>query len=185
MDDSELRAALERNHVASYGWALHCCAHDPQLAEDVLQTVYLKVLDGRARYDGRAAFQTWLFAVIRCTAADERRKSFLRKLCLMEYLRQERSATVENDAAHSMDSAQTQAWFRETLSRLPKRQQEILHLVFYQDMSVQQASEVMGVSVGSARTHYERGKQRLREWIEESERFDERRSTRRTDQATV
>lgn len=185
MDESELRVALERLHVASFGWALHCCARDAHVAEDVLQTTYLKVLNGRARYDGRAAFQTWLFAVIRRTAADERRRGLLRRLLLMEYHREQPTAAVENEAAGSMDVARSQQWFRAALSRLPRRQQEVLHLVFYQEMSVQQAAEVMGVSVGSARTHYERGKQRLRQWLEESERLDERGSTRQAGPATV
>jgi RNA polymerase sigma factor (sigma-70 family) len=45
---------------------------------------------------------------------------------------------------------------------LSQRQQEIIHLVFYQEMSVQEAAAVLGMPVGTARTHYERGKARLR-----------------------
>src|SRR5262249_60643821 len=82
MTDSELRAALEIHHSESYGWALNCCAHSSVEAEAVLQTVYLKVLMGKARYDGKASFKTWLFAVIRRTAADERRRPMLRRLLL-------------------------------------------------------------------------------------------------------
>jgi DNA-directed RNA polymerase specialized sigma24 family protein len=72
MTDSELRAALELHHSENYGWALNCCARSSVDAEAVLQTVYLKVLMGKARYHGKASFKTWLFAVIRRTTADER-----------------------------------------------------------------------------------------------------------------
>jgi len=82
MTDSELRAAMETHHSESYGWALSCCARSSVEAEAVLQTVYLKVLMGKARYDGKASFKTWLFAVIRRTAADERRRQVLRHLSL-------------------------------------------------------------------------------------------------------
>src|SRR5512145_386924 len=82
MTDSELRAALETHHSESYGWALVCCARSSLDAEAVLQTVYLKALMGKARYDGKASFKTWLFAVIRRTAADERRRQILRRLSL-------------------------------------------------------------------------------------------------------
>ncbi len=80
MDEAELRVQLEQHHTLSHGWALSCCSRDPDLAEDALQTAYLKILQGRARYNGRAAFKTWLFAVIRMTALDERRRQWLRFL---------------------------------------------------------------------------------------------------------
>ena len=83
MDDVELRLQLERVHADCFGWAMACCGRDRDDAEEVLQTVYLSVLDGRARYDARSNFRTWLFGVIRRTAASERRRTWLRGLLLM------------------------------------------------------------------------------------------------------
>ena len=60
---------LEELHPASYRWAVTCCRGDREEARDVLQTVYVDVLEGRARFDGLAGVRTWLFAVIRRTAA--------------------------------------------------------------------------------------------------------------------
>ena len=173
MDESELRAQLEQFHPVSYGWALSCCSRNPMEAEDILQTAYLKILDGRARFDGQAAFKTWLFAVIRHTALDEQRRRWLRWLRLDGY-RQERDDEVQ-PAAHGDGLEQTERvqLFRETLAKLPRRQQEVLHLVFYQDLTIEDAAGVMGVSLGSARTHYARGKQRLGDWLQQSEHFDE------------
>ena len=56
MDDVELRLQLERVHADCFGWAMACCNRDRDDAEEVLQTVYLSVLDGRARYDARSTF---------------------------------------------------------------------------------------------------------------------------------
>ena len=173
MDEAELRAQLEEHHAVSYGWALACCARAPELTEDVLQTAYLKILQGRARYDGRATFKTWLFAVIRMTAADERRRQWLRHFRLSGYEPDRGSGIQLPERGDRLDQSARLHAFQQALARLAKRQQEVMHLVFYQNLSLQEASEVMGVSLGSARTHYERGKRSLRAWLEKSEHFDE------------
>src|SRR6476660_8238037 len=80
MDIAELKDELEKLHSASFGWALNCCRRDHAEAEEVLQTVYLKILEGKARFRGEASLKTWLFAVIRKTAIGEYRKRVLRKL---------------------------------------------------------------------------------------------------------
>jgi len=161
------RAHLESHHAASFAWALSCCRYDHVEAEDVLQAVYLKVLDGRAVYDGRAAFRTWLFSVIRNTAASQRRWSIFRRLrsIPLDHGSREFRSQAEGPAALAARSECAERLLR-ALAQLPRRQREVLHLVFYQELTIAEAALVAGISVGSARTHYERGKKRLRERME-------------------
>src|ERR671929_1875252 len=83
MDIAELKSELEKLHSASFGWALSCCRRDHAAAEEVLQTVYLKILEGKALYRGESSLKTWLFAVIRKTAATEYRRKLLRGMHLL------------------------------------------------------------------------------------------------------
>ena len=162
MEISELKAELEKLHQASFGWALSCCRHNRADAEEVLQMVYLKILQGKAIYRGESKLQTWLFAVIRKTAITERRKQVLRSLRTL-------GSTDENSSSEpevELEWSELQRRFRQALAGLPKRQRETLHLVFYQDLSVAEAAEVMNIAIGSARRHYERGKKRLRESLD-------------------
>lgn len=163
--DRALLDHLAECHEAGFAWALNCCGRDPAAAEDVLQESYLKVLDGRARWDGRAAFRTWLFAVIRRTAADHRRRSLLGRLRLVPLDQSTAAAgpTPDEDA----EAAERRDQLAIALRRLSARQCEVLLLVFYHGQTVEEAAEVMGIGVGSARTHYERGKRRLRELLDE------------------
>ena len=166
MEIAELKVELEKLHSASFGWALSCCGRDRGEAEEVLQTVYLKILEGKARFRREANLKTWLFAVIRNTAISEHRRSLLRRLRLTA----EREATTEQVSIYEtptegFERSETQAQFQNALKSLPARQREALHLVFYEDLSLREAAEVMRVSIGSARQHYERGKKRLRETL--------------------
>jgi RNA polymerase sigma factor (sigma-70 family) len=74
--------------------------------------------------------------------------------------------TLADDRARPDDFESARA-LHAALAQLPGRQREILHLVFYQDMSIAEAAEVTEIGVGSARTHYERGKARLRAILED------------------
>jgi len=159
-----LAAELEALHSRSVGWALAIARWDEDEASDLLQAVYLKVLEGRARFEGRAQFSTWLFGVIRLTAVERRRKRARRMGLLREHL-DPRSAVVAPDEGISIESAR----LRTALRALPTRQREVLHLVFYSDLSIREAAEVMGVGLGTARVHYARGKKRLRAELEKEE----------------
>lgn len=173
MNNYELRGELEKHHRESYGWALSCCARDPAEAENVLQSVYLKALEGKARFDGRASFKTWLFAVIRRTAIDERRRQWLRRFRMDRYGESVDRAVCGESPDEAIYRSEISALFRRALAKLAQRQREVLQLVFYHDLSLAEAAEVMGVSLGSARTHYQRGKQRLRRLMEGVEISDE------------
>src|SRR5215510_8710051 len=170
MEIADLKAELEKLHPASFGWALSCCRRDREEAEEVLQTVYLKILEGKARFRGEAAFKTWLFAVIRKTAAGEYRRRVLRSLRLITGAEQPSdSASREMGPAATLEKSEIQIRFQTALKSLPARQREALHLVFYEDLSLREAADVMGISIGSARQHYERGKKRLRETLDRAE----------------
>lgn len=167
MSRARLEDDLAELHAASFGWALGCCNGDRGEAEDVLQAAYLKVLDGRARFDGGSAFKTWLFAVIRRTAAEKRRSRWMRALALDRWLTGRAQPAPVPDPERLASRSEAALRLRESLRVLPARQRELLHLVFYQDLSLEEAAQVVGVSLGSARTHYHRAKLRLRRLLDE------------------
>jgi RNA polymerase sigma-70 factor (ECF subfamily) len=170
MELTELKPELERLHVASFGWALSCCQRDHAEAEDVLQLVYLKILQGKARYRGEASFKTWLFAVIRKTALSERRASLRRLLhSIVSPTRLTERPSFAAEPLAALEQSEMQVRFQLALNTLPPRQREVLHLVFYEDLTLRETAAVMGVSIGSARQHYERGKKRLRVLLDRDE----------------
>ncbi|WP_236518273.1 RNA polymerase sigma factor [Sandaracinus amylolyticus] len=159
-----LRTELETLHPSSFAWAMTCCDRVRAEAEDVLQSAYAKVIAGEARFDGRARFRTWLFGVIRITAREHRRRSVLRALGLSR-LRAEPVHTSTPSGEELTEASLRARALVEALAALSERQREVLHLVFYEDLTVREAADVMGVSSGTASLHYDRGKQRLAELL--------------------
>jgi len=166
MDRTELERELERLHADSWGWALACTGRDRAVAEDALQNAYLRILSGRVRFEGRSRFKSWLFGVIRLTAMEELRRT-----------NRWRAGGSELDVSGAIDpspgadiraeQAERNAALVAAMEVISPRQREVLQLVFYHGMTIEEAAGVMGVSVGSARTHYERGKKALAEQINE------------------
>ena len=164
----DVECELERLHEESFAWALSCCAWDRAEAEDVLQVTYVRVISGKARFDGKSRFRTWLFGVIRLVAMERRRRTSRRARLAAEVVRGQ-VARQPADAQARLERGEQAAMLRAALARLPERQREVLHLVFYEGLTVAESADVMGVGVGSARTHYARGKARLRQLLSEVE----------------
>ena len=170
MNLDELEPRLEALHAASFAWTLACCDGRREEAEEVLQTTYLEILEGRARFNGGSSLKTWLFAVIRRTAANRRRRRWYRKLLLARWAEgrhDDRAAgpTPEDE----LRQAQQRRRIRRGLEAVSKRQRQVLELVFYHDLSVRQAAGVLGVGLGTARVHYERGKKALSRALREED----------------
>jgi RNA polymerase sigma factor (sigma-70 family) len=166
VDHVDLATQLEALHPQCFGWALACCDNRREDAEDVLQDVYVGVLDNGLRFNGRSTLKTWLFGVIRHKARARSRRERLRAFLGVQHAsRIDTPAPApppDNDALASERRDRTLG----ALAQLPPRQNEVLRLVFYHNLTIEEAARVMAVSLGSARVHYDRGKKRLAALLE-------------------
>ncbi len=163
MDRSQLERELERHYADVWTWALSCCRWDPTSAEDVLQEAFSRILGGQARHDGKSAFRTWLFGVVRIVALEYRRSWKRNEITT--------SSDGGNPGAGVSDSpnpdqeterAELSQRVQDALAILPRRQREVLELVFFRDHSLAEAAKIMGIREGTVSTHYKRGKRRLK-----------------------
>jgi hypothetical protein len=52
-----LETILKELHPEAYHWSRQCCSFDEDKAKDVLQLVYLKILEGKAVYKEKSQDQ--------------------------------------------------------------------------------------------------------------------------------
>ncbi len=149
-------SALEAIHGQVFGWALSRCDFDRAAAEDLVQQAYVELLSGSARFDNKSSLKTFVFAVVQNLS----RSRFRRLSSRLRHAKRIEAEPVEHVA---LEPADEQGGVWKAVLRLPARQRDIIELVFCRDMTVEEASAVMGVSVGTARVHYDRAKKALRD----------------------
>ncbi len=150
------RSALEAIHGQVFGWALSRCNYDNAAAEDLVQQAYVELLTGRARFDAQSTLKTFVFGVVQNLARSRMRRLATRLRLVQTYL----VADEPSDAADEHDIETTGIW--RAVRDLPARQRDIIELVFCREMTIEEASRVMGVSVGTGRVHYDRAKKALK-----------------------
>ena len=149
------KTALEALHGQLFGWALSRCGYDEATAEDLMQQAYVELLSGRARFDNKSTLKTFVFGVVQNLARSRFRRQNTR-LRLIDSYWEEQVETTGDD--HEQVNLKV-VW--EAVESLPQRQRDITELVFIRDMTIAEASQVMGVSLGTGRAHYDRAKKSL------------------------
>ena len=160
MSDHSLEARLKAHHEAAFQWALFCCGGAREDAEEALQEAYLRALDGRACFAGRARFQTWLFALIRRVASEQRRQLY-RRVYRWCQRRETQPAALEPSPERRYLDGERAALLDRALGRLSARQRSLIELVCYHEHTLREAAEILSIPIGTARTHYARGKAHL------------------------
>lgn len=155
------KTELEAIHGQLFGWALSRCGFDPATAEDLMQQAYVELLSGRARFDNKSTLKTFVFGVVQNLARSGFRGHKKRLRLVDKFTTEQDDSTEDNHDHHNWNIV----W--EAVVTLPQRQRDITELVFIRDMTIEEASAVMGVSLGTGRVHYDRAKKALAEKLAE------------------
>ena len=94
------------------------------------------------RIHGRSSLRTWFFSVVRRTAWEQRRRLWVREFLLARWSRQT-ALEPAREPDEALRSSEESHALRQALAALPTRQREVLHLVFYQELTIEEAAKVL------------------------------------------
>jgi RNA polymerase sigma-70 factor (ECF subfamily) len=159
--DKLSREVLKRHHDDAFKWAMSCCYYDHDRARELMQLAYLEILEGRAVFNGSADLRTWLFAVLRNLASKNSRsrqsgENLLSKL-KTKLLQDETYCDVSDHLA--VQEKVKDIW--SSIGTLSMIQRQIVELVYYRDFTLEETAKILGLRIGTARTHFHRAKKSL------------------------
>lgn len=145
-----------------FRWSIVITA-DSDDAEDITQQVSLALHRKLRQFEGRSAFSTWLYRIVRNTALESRRRArFSREVSFDENVAEGSLSRVTEDRLQELHDARSVELIRALFVTLPPRQRELIDLVDTQGFKVVEAAEMMEIEPETARVHLLRARRTLR-----------------------
>ncbi len=136
---------------------------DRELADEVIQDVFLMVWRSAARFDAeRAGVATWLLVMARSRSVDALRKT-RRTVAGESWEELAVPVAAPGDVAEDAAGRLEQDAVRHAVARLPAHQREALTMVYLDGLSGQEAAKRQQVPLGTLKTRLRLGLAKLRD----------------------
>jgi RNA polymerase sigma-70 factor (ECF subfamily) len=167
---------IVRRHQRQVYRVLFLLTRDAEAADTLTQETFLRAYQGRSSFRGECATHTWLLRIAANLARDHaknRRASFWKRLVGFD---DEPGVDQEIQFSDPQASPERTLLARKELEavwkaalQLPRRQRSIFLLRFGEDMPLSEIAEVLGVRLGSVKTHLFRAVSSVRERVKEQQ----------------
>lgn len=170
-DNEALAIIVERYQDELVGYFYHHC-WDQLTAEDLTQTVFIKLFRARERYHHSAKLRTYLYRIAHNAWIDHIRRQQHHVVSIdAEYGAHEgqlRNSLADPRAADPGDAGQNhliRTRIHEAVESLSESQRSVFILANNQDMRYQEISEVLGIPEGTVKSRMHAAIRRLRELL--------------------
>ena len=152
-----MRALFARHQLRVYRFALRI-VRDGALAEDVVSEVFIEAWQHAGRYEGRSSVSTWLLGICRhkaLTAANRRPSESIDSETAMNIV------DPANTPEAELSQKDTGSVIRRCLAALSPEHAEMIDLVYYQEKSIKEIVEILGIPENTVKTRMFYARKRL------------------------
>lgn len=132
---------------------------DFDLALDLSQDAFIRAWENLDRFEGRAAFSTWLYRIAIRLAYDARRREGPRDDREIEDRIQDPAPGPDARLQRNADAEE----LRQRIEKLPEMQRAVVTLRTYNEMPYREIAEILETSENSARVSFHHAITRLRD----------------------
>lgn len=150
MEKNEFEQAFRRNNKRLYLIALSFTANH-QDSEDVIQNVFMKLWKTDTDFESDEHTDKWLTAVTVNESKNLLKSAFRKKQALF----------AEYAATYSFECEQSEDLFNAVMS-LPKKLRTVIHLYYYEDMSINEIAVILKVKQSAVKTRLHRARVQLK-----------------------
>ena len=134
------------------------------VSEDIAADTFVELIIRKNRYKNDYMFKTWLYKIARNNAIDYLRKQSRWKLNPIEDFENDLAdnETLENTVLKSEQNKQ----LHNAMKTMHNEYRDVLHLIYFEDMSYDEASTILGKSYKQVKNLVYRAKQALKMTLE-------------------
>ena len=135
---------------------------DRDEAEDVLQETFLRLFEGRGRFEGQGRFRSWIFTIATRLAHDRLRTRKRRGVLTETYPLDLRPSGCGHQPDQSIRSRELHDAVDAALADLPESYAATFHLRIREEMSYPEIAEITGEPEGTLRSRVHHALKRVR-----------------------
>lgn len=135
-----------------------------QQADDALQEALIAIMKNAKSFRGESKVMTWMYTLTSNVCIDMMRKEASRSSLNIS---EEPLQFVSDERQDFAENLGTQLAIRNALTKLPREQSEVIILTWLDGMSVDEASNILGIPSGTVKSRCDRGKKALAEILSE------------------
>lgn len=147
-----------------YAYALH--RSDRCRADDLVQDTLVRALSKQHLWEPGSNLQGWLFTLMHHQNVNDVRRSILRGPVSVNVEQLHDNFAAVNDTSASLELRDLER----AMARLPIENRQVILLVALEDLSYEEAAEVLRIPVGTVRSRLSRGRTALRRLMDMGER---------------
>jgi RNA polymerase sigma-70 factor (ECF subfamily) len=158
---------FERYHKRIFNF-LARMAMDRELAEDLTQNVFLRIIKYRNSYREGNKFQSWIYQVARNVFSDHYQAH---KNKFSDFVDVEKISDHMADHGESEEQDEKERLLHRSLAKLSEEQRELLVLTRFQQMKYEEVAAIMDTTVANIKVKVHRAILKLKEYYFELEKI--------------